>query len=146
VADEGREKEVVTRLARVGYDNSIGYVKGGVTAWKKSGRAVNTIKSIDANELNAHVKCNIVIDVRTISEYNKEHLDDALHYPLSEINNWIEKLNPNENYIIHCQGGYRSMIATSILKSKGINNIIEVKGGYAAIATNKTTSTTCAIN
>lgn len=140
VTDEGKAEEAITRLARVGYDNTIGYLAGGVPAWQAAGKAVDQIKSIEANEfetiLNTHDSVN-ALDVRKPGEYESEHLEATLTRPLDYINDWTSEMNPNETYYIHCAGGYRSMIAASILKARGIDQVIDVAGGYAAIkATN----------
>lgn len=133
VADEGREEEVVTRLARVGYDNTIGYLKGGVEAWKESGRDVDSIVSISPEELKMKMigKVNIV-DVRKVSEFYSERLDTdmVMNKPLDLINTNLSEYDKNQEYYIHCVGGYRSMIASSILKANGIDKVIDVNGGF----------------
>lgn len=135
IADEGREEEVVTRLSRVGYDYSIGYLKGGFDAWKNSGKEVDSITSITAEEfadINDDQDINI-LDVRKSSEHLSEHIVDAENYPLDNINDNMEVLNKNKTYYVHCAGGYRSMIFTSILKARGYENLVDVKGGFKAI-------------
>lgn len=135
IADEGREEEVVTRLSRVGYDYSIGYLKGGFDAWKNSGKEVDSITSITAEEfadINDKQDLNI-LDVRKSSEHLSEHIVDAENYPLDNINDNMEVLDKNKTYYIHCAGGYRSMIFTSILKARGYENLVDVKGGFKAI-------------
>lgn len=135
IADEGREEEVVTRLSRVGYDYSIGYLKGGFDAWKNSGKEVDNITSITAEEfadINDKQDINI-LDVRKSSEHLSEHIVDAENYPLDNINDNMEVLDKNKTYYIHCAGGYRSMIFTSILKARGYENLVDVKGGFKAI-------------
>lgn len=136
VTDAGREQEVITRLARVGYDNILGYLEGGIATWSKAGKEVDTITSIPATELATRLKKgNItVLDVRNNNEYLSEHLVDADNFPLDYINDNINQLDKNKTYHIHCAGGYRSMIASSILKARGFDNLIEVAGGYKAIA------------
>jgi hydroxyacylglutathione hydrolase len=136
VTDAGREQEVITRLARVGYDNILGYLEGGIPTWTKAGKEVDTITSIAATELATRLKKgNItVLDVRNNNEYLSEHLIDADNFPLDYINDNIQQLDKNKTYHIHCAGGYRSMIASSILKSRGFDNLIEVAGGYKAIS------------
>lgn len=136
VADEGKEEETITRLARVGYDNTIGFLKGGIAAWETSGKETDRVVSISAAEFEAAVKGKgdlIALDVRKPGEYESEHLENTLTRPLDYINDWTYTLNPQETYYIHCAGGYRSMIAASILKSRGIENVIDISGGYAAI-------------
>jgi hydroxyacylglutathione hydrolase len=136
IADEGREEEVITRLARVGFDNTIGYLKGGIEAWEKAGFEIDTITSISVDEL-ANLKSeneNInILDVRKASEYYSEHVLDAINAPLDYINDSMTKINKNQTYYVHCAGGYRSMIFTSILKARGYENLIDVKGGFGAI-------------
>ncbi len=135
IADEGREEEVVTRLSRVGYDYSIGYLKGGFETWKNSGKEVDSITSITAEEfadINDKQDINI-LDVRKSSEHLSEHIVDAENYPLDNINDNMEILDKEKTYYIHCAGGYRSMIFTSILKARGYENLVDVKGGFKAI-------------
>ncbi|SFB59142.1 MBL fold metallo-hydrolase [Algoriphagus aquimarinus] len=133
VSDEGREEEVVTRLARVGYDHAIGYLKGGFDAWKKSGEEIDQITSISASEL-AEIKKedkNIhVLDVRKISEFQSEHVLDAENAPLDYINESMLKIDKDKTYYVHCAGGYRSMVFNSILRARGYDNLIDVKGGF----------------
>lgn len=135
VTDEGREEEVVTRLARVGYDFTIGYLKGGFNAWKAAGKETDQIISIDADEL-AHImnKNRVsVLDVRKQSEYQSEHLIDAENAPLDFINDSMARIDKKKTYYVHCAGGYRSMIFNSILRARGYDNLIDVKGGFKAI-------------
>jgi rhodanese-related sulfurtransferase len=136
VADEGREEEVITRLARVGYDYCIGYLKGGFESWKSDGREIDTITSITTEELaniiekEGHVN---ILDVRKNSEYLSEHVIDAENAPLDYINDSMTKVNKDKTYYVHCAGGYRSMVFNSILKARGFDNLIDVKGGFDAI-------------
>jgi len=137
VAEEGREEEIVTRLARVGYDNSVGYLQGGMEAWTKAGFETDSIESINASEFEDRVNANEVkniIDVRKETEYLSEHLKAAENFPLDYINKNMAQLDKDEKYYIHCAGGYRSMITASILKSRGYTNIVDIKGGFSAIA------------
>jgi hydroxyacylglutathione hydrolase len=136
VADDGREEEVVTRLARVGYDNTIGYLKGGVEAWAASDRPTDSIVSISPEELKMKMIGNInIIDVRKESEYFSERLDTDMveNKPLDNINTNLAEYDENKEYYIHCIGGYRSMIAASILKANGIDKVIDVDGGFNAM-------------
>jgi hydroxyacylglutathione hydrolase len=136
VADDGREEEVVTRLARVGYDNTIGYLKGGVEAWAASGRPTDSIVSISPEELKMKMIGNInIVDVRKKSEYFSERLDTDMveNKPLDNINVNLAEYDKNKEYYIHCVGGYRSMIASSILKANGIDKVIDVNGGFGAM-------------
>jgi glyoxylase-like metal-dependent hydrolase (beta-lactamase superfamily II)/rhodanese-related sulfurtransferase len=136
VTDGGREEEVVTRLARVGYDYSLGYLKGGFHAWKNSGKEVDFIKRVSADqlaeELTKDAAINIV-DVRKESEYKSEHIDKAENAPLDFINESMLKLDKSKTYYVHCAGGYRSMIFASTLKARGYDKLIDVRGGFKAI-------------
>lgn len=136
VADEGREEEVVTRLARVGYDHSIGFLKGGFEAWKKSGKEVDQIESITAEEFAKRSKEEwpLVIDVRKDSEYKSEHVLRAENIPLDYLNEHMAEFSKSKLQYLHCAGGYRSMIAASILKARGYDNVVNVQGGFKAIA------------
>lgn len=135
VAEEGREEEVITRLARVGYDYTIGYLKGGFATWKNANREIEQIESIDAKEFSERMKRqNLkVLDVRRTAEHFSEHVVDAMNMPLDYINDQFASLDKEQTYYVHCAGGYRSMIFTSILKARGFSNLIEVKGGFKAI-------------
>lgn len=135
VTDEGREEEVITRLARVGYDHTIGYLKGGFAAWEKSGKEIDQIRSVDAAELaeiSGKGPLNI-LDVRKKSEYLSEHVIDAENAPLDFINDSMAQIDKNKTYYVHCAGGYRSMIFNSILRARGYDNLVDVKGGFKAI-------------
>ncbi len=136
ITDEGKEEEAVTRLARVGFDNQIGHLAGGIDAWIKSGKEVDSVKRITADEFAAQVKIgeSKVIDIRKESEYEAEHIDEAYSKPLAYINEWIKDINPNEHFFMHCAGGYRSMMAASILQARGYRNFSEVEGGFNKIA------------
>jgi glyoxylase-like metal-dependent hydrolase (beta-lactamase superfamily II)/rhodanese-related sulfurtransferase len=135
VADEGAEDEVVTRLARVGYDNVFGFLKGGVAAWKESGKELDTITCIDAGEFAERFKAGKirVVDVRKDGEYVAEHVDGAWHASLQYINANLAAFSKDETNYVHCAGGYRSMIAASLLKARGYHNLVEVRGGFNAI-------------
>ena len=135
ITEPGREKEVVTRLARVGYDHTIGYLEGGFEAWEKSGKEVDRIQSIEPGqlaELAGKDKINI-LDVRKKNEYNSEHLVDAENMPLDFINDSLSQIDKRKTYYVHCAGGYRSMIFNSILRARGFNNLVDVKGGFTAL-------------
>ena len=140
VVDKGREEETVTRLSRVGFDNILGYLEGGFDAWKAAGQEVDTVNRITPAEFEAKVKIgeDKVVDVRKESEYAAEHIDEAYNKPLAYINDWIKDVNPSEHFFMHCAGGYRSMMAASILQARGYRNFTEVEGGFNAIS--KTTS------
>jgi hydroxyacylglutathione hydrolase len=144
ITEAGKEEETVIRLARVGYDKTLGYLKGGFEAWKASGAETDSIESIDAAELskrmNSGQKIN-VIDVRKPSEYLSEHVEDVPNFPLDYINDNMAELKRGNTYTVHCAGGYRSMIASSILKARGFD-VVDVAGGYAAIAKSELFKTT----
>lgn len=135
VTPEGREAEAVMRLSRVGYDNSLGYIEQGVEAWKKAGEAIGSIPSIDAAEfVTRYEKGSLdVLDVRKPGEYDSSHLEKVDSYPLDFIVDWQDSLDKEKPYHIHCAGGYRSMIAASLLKRQGFKNLTDVAGGYGAI-------------
>ena len=135
ITEVGHEKETVKRLARVGYDNVIGYLNGGFDAWKSTGKEIDTVTRISAEEfaLKFNDKPKI-IDVRKPGEFAAEHVDGADSIPLDFINEDMAQFPKDKAFIIHCAGGYRSMIAASILKSRGYDNFIEVVGGFNAIA------------
>lgn len=135
VAEPGREEEVITRLARVGFDYSIGYLKGGFDAWKNAHKEIDTIASITANALFEKMKLNDVniLDVRRKSEYNSEHVIGAISAPLDYINESMLLIDKNKKYYVHCAGGYRSMVFISILKARGYDNLVDITGGFKAM-------------
>ena len=138
VAEPGKEEEAITRLTRVGYDSTIGYLDGGIATWQTANKDLDTIGSISAADfVEAIVKDAdaTVLDVRKPGEYDAEHLELSLPRPLDYINDWTTEISPNKTYYIHCAGGYRSMIAASILKARGVDQVIDIQGGYAAIKT-----------
>ncbi len=134
----GEEEESVTRLSRVGFDNVIGHLKGGYESWKAAGKEIDQVSRISVAAFKTKTKENNtkVIDVRKPSEYEIGHVAQAINYPLDEINDWISEIKPGEKFIIHCAGGYRSMMAASILEARGFHNFEEVEGGYDAIVGN----------
>lgn len=136
VADPGREQEVVTRLARVGYDYAMGYLDGGWDAWVAAGHDIGRIPSISVDEfarMKAENPAYEIIDVRKPGEYESEHLPEAHLLPLDTLNDSLQMVNPNRDYFVHCAGGYRSMIFASILAARGYHRLINVEGGMAAI-------------
>ncbi|WP_416438778.1 MBL fold metallo-hydrolase [Phnomibacter sp. MR] len=135
ITDKGREEEVITRLARVGYDFTIGYLDGGFEAWKAAGKECDQIKDITAEELAAIVAEGPVniLDVRKASEYQSEHIIGAENAPLDYINDSMLMVDKNKTYYLHCAGGYRSMIFASILRARGYDNLINVESGLEAI-------------
>lgn len=134
VTEKGNEEEGVTRLARVGFDNVVGYLDGSFDAWKNAGKEVDTIHRITPADFAAEYNENSkVIDVRKPSEYEAEHVNDAFNKPLDYINEWANTIDDTEHFFLHCAGGYRSMIAASILNSRGIRNFTEIEGGFNGI-------------
>lgn len=136
VSNVGYEEEAMIRLSRVGYDGTIGYLEGGFESWKKSGKEVDTVKRITAEEyekIEATEK-QLTIDVRKLSEFDSEHIIDAVNIPLNELNKHLAEIPKEKPFILHCAGGYRSMIAASILKQRGWDNFTDVIGGFAEIA------------
>lgn len=136
VTDIGKEEETVTRLSRVGFDAVLGHLKGGFDAWKSAGFDVDTVQRITAAQFEKEVKIgeSKVIDIRRESEYEAEHIEEAYSKPLAYINEWVKDINPKEHFFMHCAGGYRSMIAASILQARGYRNFSEIEGGFNAIA------------
>jgi glyoxylase-like metal-dependent hydrolase (beta-lactamase superfamily II)/rhodanese-related sulfurtransferase len=133
IAEPGREEEVVTRLARVGYDNSIGYLEGGFETWKKAGEDVDFVEEVSPlvfEELFKRKRDLNVLDVRKESEYNAEHLVGVENFPLDFINRNMNQIDRDDKYYLHCVSGYRSLVAASILKSRGIHNVVNVQEGY----------------
>jgi len=136
VTEVGMEEETVTRLSRVGFDNVLGHLKGGFNTWLDAGKEVDTVDRITATEFEKDFELgkDKLVDLRKESEYAAEHVEDAYNRPLNYINDWIKDVNPNEHFYIHCAGGYRSMIAASILQARGYRNFTEIEGGFKAIA------------
>ncbi len=136
VTEEGKEEETVTRLSRVGFDNIIGHLKGGFGAWLQAGKEADVVDRITATQFANDVKpeTDKVVDIRKETEYAAEHVSEAYNRPLANINEWIKDINPDEHFFLHCAGGYRSMIAASILQARGYRNFTEVEGGFKAIS------------
>lgn len=135
VAPKGREEEAIIRLSRVGFDGVIGFVQGGFEAWKSAGQPVDEIVSIPAAQVVSELKAHPlpVVDVRKDGEFKSEHLVAAQNAPLDFINDYLKELPTTGDFYLHCAGGYRSVIAASILKSRGIHNFIDVAGGFGAL-------------
>ncbi|WP_298515833.1 MBL fold metallo-hydrolase [uncultured Kordia sp.] len=135
VVPEGKSEEAITRLSRVGYDNTLGYLAGGIKAWKASGRETTSITSISAEEFANRTKNSDlnILDVRKAGEYKAKHIEDAQHFALDYIDKNMNEVDANKAYHIHCAGGYRSVIAASILKARGFHKVTDVAGGFAAI-------------
>jgi glyoxylase-like metal-dependent hydrolase (beta-lactamase superfamily II)/rhodanese-related sulfurtransferase len=136
VTDENKQEEALTRLSRVGFDIILGFLDGGFEAWKKNDKEIDTVDRISAKQFESEIKNKEVkiIDVRKESEYLSEHVNDAYNMPLAYINDWITELDSEEHFYLHCAGGYRSMMAASILQARGYRNFTEIEGGFAAIA------------
>ena len=136
VTDPGKEEEAVTRLSRVGFDHVLGHLDGGFETWKNSGKEIDSIQRISAEKFSAEYEhgTHKVVDVRKESEYAAEHVEDAYSRPLAYINDWVKDVNPQEHFYLHCAGGYRSMMAASILQARGYRNFTEIDGGFNAIA------------
>ncbi|MGD1946395.1 MAG: rhodanese-like domain-containing protein [Croceivirga sp.] len=134
IAPKGKEEETITRLSRVGFDGTLGYLEGGLEAWTASGKETDSVHSIDATTFKAHVEAKEpIFDVRKESEYNAEHIEEAQLTPLDFLNDHLKVFPSDKTFYVHCAGGYRSMIAASILKSRGIHNLVDVAGGFGAI-------------
>ena len=136
VTEPGREEEVVTRLSRVGYDFTIGYLNGGFDVWKKAGKEIDTITSVSPSEFANDFKAEKikVMDVRKADEFESGHIKGAENLPLDYINDLMDEFSKNEKMYIHCAGGYRSRIAASILKSRGFDDVVNIEGGFGAVA------------
>tara|TARA_B100001173_G_scaffold19095_1_gene15313 strand:- start:1083 stop:2468 length:1386 start_codon:yes stop_codon:yes gene_type:complete len=135
VVQKGREKEAITRLSRVGFDQTIGFLKDGFSSWIESGKETDSLTSISAEQFEREIrnKDSFIYDVRKISEYETSRINSSVNTPLGEINNYLNDFPEDKDFYIHCAGGYRSVIAASILKSRGIHNIIDIKGGFQSI-------------
>lgn len=135
ICEPGMEKETVTRLARVGFDQVLGYLEGGMSPYLASGGDYDLIERMSALEFSSLVDLEIsmIVDVRKASEFEAEHVSGAVNRPLSEIDSWIDELSSKNHFYLHCAGGYRSMIAASKLRARGVRHFTEIAGGYAAI-------------
>ena len=137
IADEGREEEVVIRLSRVGYDHTLGFLKGGISAWINAGFETDSIDEVSAKEYESYYNSNPaffhLMDTRKESEYNAQHIVGAENFPLDFINRNLGMIKKDTTYFFHCAGGYRSMIVCSILKSRGFDNIVNITGGFNAL-------------
>lgn len=135
ITNESEEEETVTRLSRVGFDNVLGFLKGSFNAWKDSGKETDSVNRISTQQFEQEIKEKEakIIDVRKESEYHVEHVEEAYNKPLAYINEWISSIDPAEHFYLHCAGGYRSMMAASILQARGYRNFSEVEGGFNTI-------------
>jgi rhodanese-related sulfurtransferase len=139
IAEPGKEKEAITRLSRVGFDNTLGYLEGGFHTWMNAGKNMDSVHRITAEQFEQEFqdKGITILDVRKEGEYKAEHIRNAENRPLAYINEWIKNLNQDQHFYLHCAGGYRSMIAASILQARGYRNFTEVGGGINAIKATK---------
>lgn len=137
VTDVGKEEESITRLARVGFDNVLGHLQGGFQTWIDANKNIDKIHRIAAEQFEKELKIDEhkIIDIRKETEYSKEHIKNAENKPLAFINDWLKDINPQQHFYLHCAGGYRSMIAASILEARGYRNFTEIEGGMSAIKT-----------
>ena len=134
IAPEGREEETITRLSRVGFDNTLGYLDGGMQSWKAAGKEIASMESVSAEILKEKISEGAhVFDVRKDGEFENAHIPSAKHASLEVINTHLDAFPEDEPFYVHCAGGYRSVIAASILKARGIHNVIDVAGGFKAI-------------
>ncbi|MDB3914205.1 rhodanese-like domain-containing protein, partial [Flavobacteriaceae bacterium] len=134
VVPDNMEKETITRLSRVGFDNVLGYLSGGFETWEASGKEIDTLPSVSANVLEQQLdKGAFVFDVRRPGEYEAEHIENVPSTPLDFLNDHISEFPTNKDFYVHCAGGYRSVIAASILKARGYSKVIDIAGGYGAI-------------
>ncbi len=135
IVDEGKEKEAITRLSRVGFDKVLGFLKGGIDAWEDADKELDSLMSVPAEEMAEQMKASqcAVFDVRKPGEWQAGHIAGAHHTPLSQLNEHLAEFPKEDPYFIHCAGGYRSVIAASILKSRGYHTMIDVAGGFGAI-------------
>ncbi|WP_353097459.1 MBL fold metallo-hydrolase [Empedobacter brevis] len=136
ITDQEEEEEAVTRLSRVGFDHVLGHLEGGFQAWIDAEKEIDVVNRITASQLAEEIKGKevVIVDVRKETEYATEHINDAYSKPLASINDWINGIDPTKHFYLHCAGGYRSMIAASILQARGYRNFTEIEGGFDAIA------------
>lgn len=143
LADHGREEEVVVRLSRVGYDNALGFLEGGIDAWKAAGEPLQSMEQISAQEFEKpYIEGAKVLDVRKESEFKSQHIEGAKNFPLDFINDNLNDLSKDTKWYVHCAGGYRSMIASSILRANGFNDVVNIIGGFKALVQDTNLPTT----
>lgn len=135
ITPEGKEVETITRLSRVGFDNTLGFLKGGIEAWKAAGFNTDNIESITPETFASQYDGAIIVDARKPSEFKAEHVENAVNIPLDYVNEQLAEVPKEETFFLHCAGGYRSVIMASILKARGYHNMINVEKGMAGIRT-----------
>ena len=133
IAPEGREKEAIIRLSRVGFDNVIGYLEGGINSWIKNGGIINKVLNESASKFSTIDNNKDILDVRSKNEHKSESLLNSINIPLIDLSKSIDKVSFEKTFYVHCKGGYRSMIAASILLANGISNFSNIPGGYDKI-------------
>ena len=142
VVEEGKEEEAITRLSRVGYDNALGYLKGGIQSWQLANKEVESAKSISSIEFEGQFSASTsVVDVRKETEFQAEHIEKARNFPLGTLNANMNEFKTDNELFLHCKGGYRSVIAISILKSRGFHNVVNIEGGFDEIVKTKVPTT-----
>lgn len=142
VVEEGKEEEAITRLSRVGYDNTLGYLKGGIQSWQSANKEVESVKSISSQEFEGQFSASTsVVDVRKETEFQAEHIEKARNFPLGTLNANMNEFKTDNELFLHCKGGYRSVIAISILKSRGFHNVLNIEGGFDEIVKTKVPTT-----
>jgi len=137
VTDPGHEEETMIRLSRIGYDGTIGYLEGGFEAWKSAGKEFDVVNRISEDDFEQKFSEQLLIDVRKKSEFDSEHIIGAINVPLNQINQNLSQFPKDKPFVIHCAGGYRSMIAASILKQRGWDNFVDVNTGFVGLAKTK---------
>ena len=135
VTEKGREEETVRRLSRVGYDNSLGYLEGSLEAWQEAGKPIEEVTELAPDQFAAHYKAKSadVLDVRKPGEYDAGHIEDSVNSPLDFLQDNYQDIDSSKTWHLHCKGGYRSLIAWSILRSRGFKNLVNLTGGYDAL-------------
>lgn len=133
ITPEGKEEETITRLSRVGFDNTLGYLKGGLNTWKEANFETDFLHSVSPEEFAKNYENAIVVDSRKQGEFDAEHVENAILVPLDYINDYLAEVPKDEPFYVHCAGGYRSVIWASIMKARGYHNMINVEKGMAGI-------------
>lgn len=133
ITPEGKEEETITRLSRVGFDNTLGFLKGGIEAWKNEGFEVDSVQSVSPEEFASNYNDVIVIDARKPSEFTAERVEKGINIPLDYLNEHLSEVPKEDTFYVHCAGGYRSVIWASIMKSRGYHNMINVEKGMSGI-------------